>query len=254
MENAITTLTGPTWNGVRYFSTQLQGGFSQGPWQGLNLGEHCGDCPQHVAQNRALLRQSLPSEPHWLRQVHGTDIYQAMAPAQQALLWDQAPAADAAWTTTKQTVLAVLTADCLPVVIADTQGRVVGVAHAGWRGLAAGVLEKLFLKLKRQLPNNTKWNAWIGPAISQNYFEVGADVYNDFNQINTNLAPYFIYNELNNKYYADLAGMAKFLLLRQDSLMQVSLSNACTYAESDRYYSYRRQGKTGRIVTIAWLI
>lgn len=253
MENTLATITGPAWKGIRYFTTQVYGGYSQGPWGGLNLGEHCGDDPEHVALNRALLRRHLPSEPHWLQQVHGTDLYHAQQPNDSPVSWHEAPQADAAWTTTKNSVLAILTADCLPVVLADAQGQIVGIAHAGWRGLVNGVLEKLFLQLKSQCRHAQQWQAWIGPGISQQHFEVGAEVYQAFCEIDIQLKQYFFYKKETNKYHADLPGIAQFLLLKLESSIVVNLSQACTFSEQS-YYSYRRERKTGRIVTLAWRI
>lgn len=257
MESKIKTITGPPWVGVRYFTTTLAQGQSQGDWAGLNLGQHCGDIETNVLRNRALLNTALPSTPHWLQQVHGTQLYQALKPAQKTaqLPYNQAPTADAAWTTTPNTVLAILTADCLPVVIANTAGTVVGVAHAGWRGLAAGVLEKLFLRLQQQAGVDTYWQAWIGPAISQPHFEVGPDVFNAFVSKDPKLKKYFLSTVLPNKYVADLAGLAanRLCCIAKKKII-VNLSGACTYTEKNRYYSYRRQSTTGRVATVAWLV
>lgn len=254
MENQIKTITGPNWPGVHYFSTTVAGGVSQGDWAGLNLGEHCGDDPAHVQQNRQRLNQLLPSAPHWLQQVHGTQIYQALKPASQTRDWDQAPIADAAWTTASNTVVAVLTADCLPVVISDAKAQIVGVAHAGWKGLADGVLEALFLRLQKNSPETTHWRAWIGPAISQPHFEVGQEVFDAFVGKDEALATYLISNNKPNKYLADLAGLAAHHLCRvAQNKIEVAQSHACTFAEDKNYYSYRRQARTGRIVTVAWL-
>lgn len=257
MEKQIKTITGPEWSGVRYFTTTLADGYSEGDWEGLNLGQHCGDNPHHVEKNRALLNWLLPSEPHWLQQVHGTHVYRALRPAKRVahLSYAQAPIADAAWTSVPNTVIAVLTADCLPVVIADTQGTVVGVAHAGWRGLAAGVLKRLFLQLQQQVAADASWQVWIGPAISQKYFEVGQEVYDAFVQKNHTLTHYFIPTLTANKYLADLAGLAANQLksLAADKVI-INFSHACTYAEKNSYYSYRRQASTGRVVTLAWLL
>lgn len=250
------TLNGPDWPGVRYFCTTVAGGHSQGDWASLNLGEHCGDDPKHVAQNRAKLLELLPSAPHWLQQVHGTQIYRALRPAQQVaqLPYRQAPIADAAWTTVPNTVIGVLTADCLPVVIADQAGTVVGVAHAGWRGLAAGVVPRLFKQLQAQVAADASWQMWIGPAISQRHFEVGAEVRDAFVQKNQSWASYFLPSARPQKYYADLAGIAAEQI-RQLAPKRVTVyySGACTYAESERYFSYRRRANTGRMVTLAWL-
>lgn len=254
MEKQIKTLTGPEWPGVRYFSTTLAGGVSQNEWAGLNLGEHCGDEPEHVAKNRQRLYQLLPNLPHWLQQVHGTQLYQALKPTPKQHTWQQAPVADAAWTTTPKAVIVVLTADCLPVVITDEKGSIVGVAHAGWRGLADGVLEKLLLRLQQNRPLHTRWRAWIGPAISQENFEVGQDVFNAFVQKDKTLAAFFISTNQAGKYKADLAGLAKNrLCCAAQNNIDIVLSHACTFKEKQSYYSYRRQAKTGRIATIAWL-
>lgn len=254
MEKQLKTLTGPSWSGVRYFTTQLNGGLSQGDWAGLNLGAHCGDRPEHVEQNRQLLATCLPSTPHWLQQVHGTQLYQALKPSPQAYSWEQAPIADAAWTTKPRVVLAILTADCLPVVIADKAGTVVGIAHAGWRGLAAGVLEKLFLQLEQQAGTPCQWQAWIGPAISQPYFEVGSEVLDIFIKKNNHFSYYFKPKETPGKYQMDLAGIAKKTLsLIARGNIEITLSNACTFSEPQHYYSYRKKAKTGRIATIVYI-
>lgn len=257
MESKIKTLTGPAWAGVRYFTTTLAAGESQGDWAGLNLGQHCGDLESNVIINRRLLNTLLPSSPHWLQQVHSTQLYQALRPAQHTaeLAYSQAAVADAAWTTAPNTVLAILTADCLPVVIANTAGTVVGVAHAGWRGLAAGVLEKLFLRLQQQVGVDADWRAWIGPAISQTHFEVGADVFNAFVSKDPRLKKYFFSTAVPNKYLANLAGLAanRLYCVAQKKII-INLSDACTYKEKNRYYSYRRHATTGRVATVAWLV
>lgn len=251
----LEVLTGTTWPGVQYFTTQRAGGVSQQGWGGLNLAEHCHDNPKHVAQNRLLLNSHLPSVPHWLNQVHGTDIYHASRALEVANDFAHAPIADAAWTESKQTVLAILTADCLPVVMADHEGTIVGAAHAGWRGLAAGVLEKLLFSLIERRPQATGWRVWIGPAISQPVFEVGAEVRQVFIEKNKQLAAYFSTAKEANKYYADLNRIAAHLLggIMANNLT-IELSNACTYLDEEKYYSYRRQAQTGRIATLVWLI
>lgn len=257
MEEQIRMLSGPECHGVRYFSTTVGGGSSQGDWASLNLGQHCADNPYHVQQNRARLNTLLPSQPHWLQQVHGTQVYRALRPAERVacLPYEQAPIADAAWTTTPNTVIAVLTADCLPIVIADTKGTIVGVVHAGWRGLAAGIIGSLFLRLQQHVDSNTCWQAWIGPAISQRYFEVGQEVYDVFVQKNPALASYFIPTLTPKKYLASLSGIAAFEISNiTKNKTTINFSNACTYAEKNKYYSYRRQASTGRMATLAWLV
>lgn len=254
MEKQIKTLSGPPWPGVQYFTTQINGGFSQADWCGLNLGMHCGDNPAHVKKNQQLLHTLLPSHPHWLQQTHSTQVYQALKAATVTRAYEQCPQADAAWTQSRHTVLAILTADCLPVVIADTHGTIVGVAHAGWRGLANGVLENLFLKMQQQIDKDTQWQVWIGPAISQLNFEIGQDVFDFFIKKDSALSAYFISINSSNKYLADLPGIAAHRLkeIAQGNI-SVYFSHECTFAKNQNYYSYRRQAITGRMATLAWL-
>lgn len=254
MENQIKTLSGPSWRGVRYFTTQVSGGVSQGNWAGLNLGMHCGDELVHVKQNRQLLNQLLPSKPHWLQQTHSTQLYQALKPATKMHTYEQCPIADAAWTQVPNTVIAILTADCLPVVIADTEGIIIGVAHAGWRGLANGILEKIFLRMQKQVAKDTQWQVWIGPAISQLHFEVGQDVFDFFVNKDPSYGAYFTSISSSNKYLADLPSLAAYKLKKiAQKRISIQLSQECTFAKNQNYYSYRRQGVTGRMVTVAWL-
>ncbi len=153
-------VTGEPWTGVRYFSTWRVGGVSLAPRDSLNLGTHVGDDPEAVRENRSRLRRALPDEPVWLEQVHGTDVFDAdAAPASDAPV----PRADAAVTTRRGRPLAIMTADCLPVVLADEAGTVLGVAHAGWRGLAAGVLENTLDAMRRRAPA-ARWRAGSGRA------------------------------------------------------------------------------------------
>src|SRR5690606_28129542 len=147
------------WRGVQYGCTTRAGGVSQGEWASLNLGTNTEDDPKRVAQNRSRLASRLPSEPLWLRQVHGADVVDADAGHSGV------PVADAAITTKPDRVLAILTADCVPVVIADHGGRALGVAHAGWRGLSGGVLDATLRRLQERLPDATGWRAWVGPCI-----------------------------------------------------------------------------------------
>src|SRR5690606_34349485 len=176
-------VTGAPWTGVRYFSTWRVGGVSAAPRDSLNLGTHVGDDPQAVQQNRQRLRCALPAEPLWLEQVHGTTVFDADArtdaraadpAARPAPCLDagSGPArrADAAMTCQRGRPLVIMTADCVPVVLADGAGTVLGVAHAGWRGLAAGVLENTLDALRRRAPDAQDWHAWIGPGIGPDAF------------------------------------------------------------------------------------
>lgn len=166
----------------------------------------------------------------------------------------QYPEADAAVTTSENRVLSVLTADCLPVVISDYESTVLGVAHAGWRGLAAGVLEATLASMRLKQPQHKRLRAWIGPAISQAHFEVGAEVREAMLLKDESAAAYFVPTPERAKYHADLAGLARLFLRKAcEQSIDVMLSGECTYEQSDRYYSYRKQNITGRIATVAWL-
>lgn len=239
-------VTGKSWKNVRYGTTtrHMTGGVSQTPFDTFNLGLHCGDHAEHAQANRDALTALLPSRPLWLNQVHGTDVLNADE------FFTYSVTADAAMTTQVGRVLAIMTADCLPVVLADTEGKVIGAAHAGWRGLQAGVLENLLAQMRGQFPHAT-FQAWVGPAISQEVFEVGAEVYDAFTHQNEALKVFFK-SGLAGKYFADLPGIAKYKL-EHNGVQSVELSGECTYLQEDKYFSYRRANPTGRIVTIAYI-
>ncbi|MDN5842393.1 MAG: peptidoglycan editing factor PgeF [Alcaligenaceae bacterium] len=241
------SLTGLPWAGVRYFCTTREAGSSAPPYQGLNLASHVADSPEAVEANRARLRQLLPAEPLWLDQVHGSDVWDADTESAVDM-----PKADAAVTTQKGRVLAIMTADCLPVIIADGCGTVLGAAHAGWRGLAAGVLENTFAQMRRVAPRAAGWRAWIGPAISQACFEVGEDVRDAFVSRNADLAMYFAADPVRGRWRADLPSIARHRLFCA-GVRQVECSGLCTYTDTRHFYSYRRESPTGRQATLAWL-
>lgn len=270
MERLITgdipVVTGPSWKGVRYFCTQRSGGVSTGAFASLNLGLHVGDERQHVLENRSRLEHLAPGPILWLNQVHGTEVFDAdlgdilsdsKRPEKSELLdsrqssdgQQSSPSADAAITTRPYQTLCIMSADCLPVVIADTEGRTLAVAHAGWRGLAAGVLENALEALRQRLPH-AAWQAWLGPAISQEHFEVGAEVFQAFVRQDDGAAEHFYAR--NDKYMASLPNLAKRRLNRA-GVTAIFNSNECTFARQDRYFSYRRDGETGRMATLAWL-
>lgn len=246
------TVSGLPWKGVRYFCTTRLGGSSTGPWSSLNFGEHTEDDPDQVALNRQRLRTHLPSDPLWLRQVHGADVVDADL-VEQSALPGTPPDADAAVTAQPNRVLAVMTADCLPVVLASADGGVLGVAHAGWRGLAAGVLENTLQALKARAKDDVPWRAWIGPAISQSHFEVGEDVYRAFTDNDAEAAIFFAPKPDTSKWLADLPGLARRRLYAA-GVGSIELSGQCTYAQADLYYSYRRAALTGRLATVAWIV
>lgn len=271
---ATPSVTGLPWPGVHYFCTTRQGGVSEHAWATLNLGLHAGDEASLVLANRARLRAMLPAEPVWLKQVHGADVFDAdrlsAAPASGTAAdvpvsdvrtsdmpgsdvpVSEVPVADAAVTTQPGTVLAIMTADCLPVVIAGADGKSLGLAHAGWRGLAAGVLEATLEALRARTAHGTPWRAWIGPAISQRYFEVGGDVRAAFCDTDPQASQFFAEKIAGHKWLADLPGLARHRLYSA-GVANIELSGECTYARHDQYFSYRRDGQTGRIATLAWL-
>lgn len=228
---------------VRTVQTTRAGGVSSAPYQSLNLGMHVGDAPLVVARNRILLNQLLPSAPVWLEQVHGTTVVQAEAAHCRA-------EADACVTRRPSAVCAVMTADCLPIVLCDQQGTVVAAAHAGWKGLAAGVIEATVTSMR--VPGE-QIMAWLGPAISQAAFEVGAEVRELFVTGDVSSASAFLPHPASkDKYYADLYALAG-MRLQALGVTQIYGGDRCTYRERDAFFSYRRDGVTGRMATFIWL-
>lgn len=245
--NSSLSVTGSAWQGVRYGCTTRAGGVSGGPWATLNLGLHVGDDPAAVQENRRRLAQTLPGQPHWLEQVHGTHVVEIGGATPHAV-----PQADAAITVSPGEVLAIMTADCLPVVLADIDGRALGVAHAGWRGLADGILEATVHKLKTALPDSRGWRAWIGPAISQKNFEVGEEVRQIFVETDPAAERYFGHGQKPFKWQADLPGLARHRLVKS-GVYAVEVCSLCTYECDKLFHSYRRSGVSGRMATLAWL-
>lgn len=226
---------------VKTLVTTRSEGVSQGVYRGLNLGDHVGDSWVDVAQNRTLVREALPSEPHWLKQVHGT----AVAYADQL---KELVEADAAVAMRTNTVCAVLTADCLPVLFCATDGSVVGAAHAGWRGLAAGVLEQT-VEVMAHPP--TQIMAWLGPAIGPAAFEVGDEVRQVFVADMPQAVSAFQAGKPG-KWLADIYQLAR-LRLERIGVEQIYGGDLCTYSDAARFYSYRRDGVTGRMGSLIWI-
>lgn len=227
---------------VRALSTTRRGGYSSGPWAGFNLADHVDDDPAAVAANRALLREAyqLPAEPRWLQQVHGT----AVCLAGQA----DDSCADAAFTRDAGVVCAVMTADCLPLLLCDRAGSAVAAVHAGWRGLLAGVIEQAVARFGAP-PNDLL--AWLGPAIGPNAFEVGDEVRDAFVAEDSAAASCFSANR-GGHWLADLYGLAR-LRLRRLGIESVYGGDQCTYSDGRRFFSYRRDGVTGRMASLIWL-
>jgi polyphenol oxidase len=227
-------------------------GFSHGPWAGLNLGNHVGDDPAAVHRNRLAFSQVLEgARPVWLNQIHGVDIVDA-AEVVAERGFANSPPADACWTGRPGLACVVLVADCLPVLFTHRQGGIVAAAHAGWRGLAAGVLIQTVQTLCRATacePSDLK--AWIGPAIGPEHFEVGHEVVAAFAG-----GPHFRAKspgaDGQPRWWADLPGLAQ-TQLKSLGLVDVLLSGRCTFRESADFYSYRRDGQTGRQAAAIWL-
>lgn len=241
------------WQAVQLFCTTRQGGVGEPPYDTFNLGLGAQDNPGIVHENRRRLRQVLPNEPAWLKQVHGVRVVDADDP-QLFELNHEPPAADASVSSTPGRVLAVLTADCLSVVLADQAGTVVGVAHAGWKGLAAGVLEATLLLMQAKRPLASGWRAWVGPGIGAQAFQVGEEVRVAFQGKGAEQAGYFLPDPLESgKWRADLAGLACWRLA-QMGVTRVENSGLCTVNDPQRqFFSYRRDRQTGRMATLAWL-
>jgi|TARA_R110000850_G_scaffold190433_1_gene316452 YfiH family protein len=256
MNRGLLCITGSPWPGVHYFCSTRQGGVSAEPYSSLNLATHVNDNVEKVALNRARLEALLPGPPQWLEQVHGVDVAEFNGDAPTRCR-PSVVCADAAVTTRAQCVLAILTADCLPVVLADDAGSVLGVAHAGWRGLAAGVLENTISAMRKHLQPRSVLRAWIGPGISQAAFEVGPEVRAAFVDADASASVYFVqryaeYPGAGQKWLADLPGLARHRLWAA-GVANIELSGHCSFRESALFYSYRRTPHTGRMATVAWL-
>lgn len=250
--------------GVRSFVTTRRGGAGAGPHESLNLGVKAGDDPAVVAENRRRLRAALPGEPFWLSQVHGArvldaDAHQDELPTDAAGTLEGVPPlpasreADASFTAAPGRVLAIMVADCLPVVMADLDGRVLGAAHAGWRGLAGGVLENTLAGMRARHPGARGWQAWIGPGIGPRAFEVGDDVREAFAGLGAEaLAAFVPYPGRPGKWLADLPSLAE-LRLRRAGVAHIGRAGLCTVENPELFFSYRRDGVTGRMALCAWL-
>jgi len=226
---------------VRALVTTRAGGVSRGPYASFNLGVHVGDDAAAVERNRERLRSSLPAEPAWLQQVHGTEVVDAAS----------APAfarADAAVARARHVVCAVLTADCVPVLLADRDGKAVAAAHAGWRGLVTGVIEAAVARMSVPRANVI---AWLGPAIGPRAYEVGPEVREAFVRRDAAAGAAFAPHR-GDRLLADL-----FLLARQRlaaaGVPAVYGGGHCTYTEAARFYSYRREPTTGRFASLVWI-
>jgi len=242
---------------VRALSTTRHGGVSAGPYGladgtpgGLNLGTHVGDDPAAVAMNRQRLAAHLPAMPRWLEQAHGCGVVTADGASVDV------PQADASIATETGHVCAIMTADCLPVLLCDAAGTVVGAAHAGWRGLCDGVIEATLARMAKHAGPDPQWMAWLGPAIGPTAFEVGAEVRQAFLDRTSDEDRAAVEAAFRpgapGKYLADIYTLARIRLARA-GCRQVHGGDTCTVTDADRFYSYRRDRTTGRMATLVWI-
>jgi YfiH family protein len=229
---------------VRAYTTTRGCGYSRGPWQSFNLAAHVGDQPEAVEANRRLLTSAarLPDSPRWLKQVHGTRVIRAEDIVTEVI------EADACMAETPAQVCAVLTADCVPVLLCNHAGTRVAAAHTGWRGLAAGVLESTVGAMAR---DGELLLAWLGPAISAPHFEVKEDVCRVFTEQDPEATHAFT-TAANGRWQADLYQLAR-LRLQRLGVTQTFGGNYCTYRDAERFFSYRRERVTGRMATLIWI-
>ena len=236
----------PDWpapGNVHACMTTRSAGTSSGSYAGLNLGDHTGDDAGAVARNRAQLRQLLPADPCWLKQVHGHAVCRADDPASSR-------AADAAVARQSRVVCAVLTADCLPVLLCDRAGGVVAAAHAGWRGLAGGVLEATVAAMG---VSPGELLAWLGAAIGPQAFQVGTEVREAFVADLPACAEAFTPDAAPGKWRADIYQLARLRLARAGvGVADIFGGGLCTVTDAARFYSYRRDGATGRMASCIW--
>ena len=234
--------------------TTRTGGVSEAPYHSLNLGKHVGDAPDKVSENRARVRHLLPNEPIWLEQVHGTRVWDSGEDYQ----------ADAAISAEPEQVITVLTADCMPVFFCNRAGTLVGVAHAGWRGLCAGVLENTVQALcKKSLAlGQTLARAdilvWLGPAIGPSCFEVGNEVREQFIDAARLTGAGFPLETFQaipgkpQKYWANLYQLARSRL-KNAGIQAIYGGDLCTFTQSEQFFSHRRDGVSGRFAALIWL-
>lgn len=244
MSELSSTLIIPDWPapaGVRACVTTRAGGASVGPYAGLNLGDHVGDDPHAVAENRRRLEASIGARPAWLSQVHGVKVVEA----DPSIVAE----ADGVWTSTQGIACTAMTADCLPALFCDRAGSKVAAAHAGWRGLANGVLEATVAALAIE-PSEIL--AWLGPAIGPRNFEVGAEVRATFMARHPEAQRAFVAGDQPGKFIADIYALAR-IRLAAVGVTAVYGGGLCTI-EDERFFSYRRANPTGRFASLVWRV
>jgi polyphenol oxidase len=231
----------PEWKvpeNIKAIQTIRINGFSSKGFSSFNLSESCGDNLNDVSKNIYKLKSYLPVSPKWLNQTHSSKVIR---------LPNQLSDADASYSRSKKTICTILTADCLPILLTDTLGSFVASIHAGWRGMAFGVIENTFKKIGI----SSKAIVWLGPCISKKNFEVGLDVYDIYIKRDPRTAICFDYKG-NGKFNFDLILAAK-IKLKNLGVLNVSSINKCTFDDSDNFFSYRRDGNTGRMASLVWI-
>jgi len=246
----------PSWTvsqQIQAFCTTRQGGISKAPFNSLNLGLNAGDDLADVLQNRSIVRSGLPAEPLWLKQIHGVTV---STPASRNSLGNGPFEGDAAVTNIPNEVLAILAADCMPVLFASRSGDVIGAAHAGWRGLSGGVLENTIDEMIALSPglSISDISAWLGPAIGPSAFEVGEDVLHAFAQQGQEIISKAFIPVIGTpgKYLTDLYLLARDRL-RALGIGQITGGEFCTVSSPERFFSYRRDKATGRFASLIWI-
>lgn len=232
--------------------TTRVGGVSLKPYDSFNLGMHVGDNSEHVAQNRKTLQEglNLKKEPHWLTQVHGSKILNLNQNQRDPLL-----EYDASFTTQALEACVVMTADCLPLLLCDEKGSAVAAVHCGWRSIAAGIIEKTVVLFQTQ--TSAPLIAWLGPAIGPEAFEVGEEVRAQFSQYapdETKFIPLYPSHSTEKRYLANIYEIAASILKEQGLISKNIYSTLqCTYSNLQDFYSFRREGATGRMASLVWI-
>lgn len=243
MTNSLIYPDWPAPDNIKAVSSARIGGFSAPPYNSFNLGSHVGDDPETVNKNRHYLAElaQLPESPRWLQQQHGTQLINSRD-------WQADIQADAIFSHTVNHVCTIMTADCLPILLCNKQGDFIAAIHAGWRSLAAGIINKTIARFNCD-PQDII--AWLGPAIGPTQFEVGLDVYATFIRHSSQASQAFQQTDATH-YLADIYCLAKQYLTACD-VTAIFGGNFCTVTDSERFFSYRRDGITGRMASLIWI-
>lgn len=250
------SLIKPQWpvpSSIHSLISTRSGGVSERPYDSLNLGDHVGDQTEDVIANRAIFTKTLPSKPLWLKQTHGTIVSTPETrKAKQGVDID----ADASVTNIANEVLVIMTADCLPALFANSKGTVVGAAHAGWRGLCAGILENTVAEMLRLAKDSSASDllVWLGPAIGPESFEVGEDVVRAFRDSGLPFSESAFKPIVgkSGKFFADIYRLASDRL-QACGVTSIYGGKYCTVTDSEQFFSYRRDGETGRFASVVWI-